>query len=141
MSSVRPQHPLGRSISKNLARKIVWSNNGCIAYISADGRNVILRHLFCDHQNGQWVMSKENVLEDALKTHSGSSLAHLSWSHSGTELAVIDVYGRISIYAVLAMPPVNRLTTVRRFVADPEDNLSSVVGMMWLHNDKIVGVL
>lgn len=86
-------------------------------------------------------MSKENVLEDALKTHSGSSLAHLSWSHSGTELAVIDVYGRISIYAVLAMPPVNRLTTVRRFVADPEDNLSSVVGMMWLHNDKIVGVL
>lgn len=120
---------------------MVWSNNGCIAYISADDRYVVLRHLFCDHQDGLWVMSKENVLEDAFKSHNGNPLVHLSWSHSGNDLAVIDVYGRISIYSVMLMPPINRLSTTRRCVVDPEDNLSSVVGVMWLHNDKIVRAL
>ncbi len=87
------------------------------------------------------MMSKENRLEDVSKIHNRQELVHLSWSHAGTELAIVDICGRISIYTVMMMPPINRLGAIRRCVVDPEDHLSAVVGMMWLYNDKIVGAM
>lgn len=86
-------------------------------------------------------MSKGHLIEDVSKVHSGHQLVHLSWSHSGTELAIVDIYGQISIYTIMRMAPINRLGVVRRCVVDPEDNLSGVVGMMWLYTDKVVGAL
>ena len=117
----------------------MWSNNGCIAYISADGRNVILRHLLCDHNDGRWVMSKEHLVEDVSVTHSDHQLVHLIWSHMGNELAIVDVYGRISVWSAQFMPVINRLALMRRCISDPEDNMSAVIGIMWLHNDRPVG--
>lgn len=82
-------------------------------------------------------MSREHLIEDA--THHDRELVHLSWSHMGNELAIVDICGRISIYFVLQLPSINRLAVTRRCVSDPEDNLSAVIGLMWLHNDRPVG--
>lgn len=122
-----------------MARKLAWSNNGCIAYISHDKRNLILRHLICDHNDGRWVMSKEHLVEDVSATHNDHQLIDLTWSHMGNELAIIDVYGRISIYSAQYMPSINRLALMRRCISDPEDNMSAAIGIMWLHNDRNVG--
>lgn len=99
----------------------------------------MLRHLLCDHKDGRWVMSRENSIEDA--AHHERELIHLSWSHMGNELAIVDIFGRISIYLVLQLPSINRLAITRRCVSDTEDNLSAVIGLFWLHNDRSVGSL
>ena len=56
----------------------------------------------------------------------------------GNELAVVDIYGRISVWCAQFMPVINRLALMRRCISDPEDNLSAVIGIMWLHNDRPV---
>ena len=84
-------------------------------------------------------MSKEHLVEDVSATHNDHQLIHLVWSHMGNELAIVDVYGRISVWCAQFMPVLNRLALLRRCVSDPEDNLSAVIGIMWLHNDRPVG--
>lgn len=116
-------------------QKLVWSRNGCIAYITRDGCNVVVRNLMCDSSNGQWRMSKEYPVDGVVTAHSGHQLVHLSWSHHGNELAIIDAFGQISIYSVFIA--INRLSLYRRCVPDPEDHLSAVIGMTWLHLDRI----
>lgn len=90
----------------------------------------------CDSSNGQWRMSKEYPVDGVVTAHSGHQLVHLSWSHHGNELAIIDAFGQISIYSVFIA--INRLSLYRRCVPDPEDHLSAVIGMTWLHLDRIV---
>lgn len=117
-----------------LVRKIAWSKIGCLAYLSKDRRSVILQHLACEPSTGQWTLSKQYPLHDIRATHGAIDLVHLSWSHLGNELAVIDVLGRISVHMmVLAL---NRMTCVKRCNQDPEDDLSSAVGFMWLHSEN-----
>ena len=119
-----------------LARKLVWSKNGCIAYVTRDGCSVVVRNLMCDSSNGQWRLSKEYLVDNVATTHNEQHIVHLSWSHYGTDLAVVDAFGRISIYSMFMA--INRLSLYRRCVSDPEDNLSAVVGVTWLHIDRPV---
>ena len=86
-------------------------------------------------------MSKEHVVEDVPAAHNDRQLVKLSWSHMGNELAIVDVYGRISIYSVQFMPLINRLALTRRCTSDQEDNMGAVIGLTWLHNDKPVGTV
>jgi len=97
---------------------------------------VILQYLLCDSLNGQWKLSKEYLIEDLPDPQHGRELVHLSWDPTGVELAVIDVFGRISIFGVYIT--VNRMSLLRRCLVDPEDSLAGVVGMMWLNVDKPV---
>ena len=115
-------------------RKLTWSKNGCIAYVSRNKRVVILRHLLCDPNDGQWKLSREFTVDEVSSAHGYHEIAHLSWSHTGTEIAIVDVVGRISIYNIFLA--INRLSAVKRCSADPEDNLSAVVGLMWAQSDK-----
>ena len=73
-------------------------------------------------------------MHDIRSAHSDTSLVHLSWSHSGYELAIVDIVGRISIHMILLA--MNRLTCTRRCIQDPEDDLSSPIGLMWLYTDN-----
>ena len=79
-------------------------------------------------------MSKETIIDDVSNLHNQHQIAHLSWGHAGTELAVIDVFGQISLYSIFMT--INRIATMRKCTFDPEDNLSAVISMMWLYNDK-----
>ena len=123
-------------ISKILARKLVWSRNGCIAYITRDGSSVVVRSLMCDSSNGQWRMSKEHLVDGVAAAHSEHQLVHLSWSHHGNELAIVDVFGQICIYS--GFIAINRLNLYKRCVLDPEDHLNAIIGLTWLHLDRQV---
>ena len=115
-------------------RKVAWSRIGCLAYLSNDNRSVILQHLICDPHTGQWNLSKQYQIHDVRSAHSDTDLVHLSWNHSGSEIAVVDVVGRISVHMVLLA--MNRATCVKRCIQDPEDDLNSAVGLMWLYTDN-----
>lgn len=119
-----------------MSRKLSWSKIGCISYISSDARKVILQHLLRDPINGRWELSKENVVDDISRWHGQIDLVHLSWSHTGNELAIVDRLGRTSIFGVYVA--INRINVSRRCTVDPEDDLGAVVGLMWLHAEKIV---
>ena len=73
---------------------------------------------------------------DVSNVHNEHQIVHISWSHTGNELAVIDLFGQISIYNVFLA--INRLTAMRRCALDPEDNMSAVIGMMWVYSDRWV---
>jgi len=115
-----------------MPRKLAWSKYGCIAYISKDNRNVIIQHLLCDPHNGRSKLSKEYVVDDIPQYHAEGDLVHVSWSHSGNDLAVIDRLGRISICSIY-QNIMNRMAVVRRCTVDPEDDLGAIVGLTWLH--------
>ncbi|KAJ5898231.1 Mediator complex subunit Med16 [Penicillium tannophilum] len=117
-------------------QKIAWSRLGCIAYISADGLQVKLRHLNSSPSNGQWVMSEETTLVPVAETHGGNLLVHLSWNESGSEMAVVDCLGRISIYSISIA--LNSITGVRQAHFDSSDDSNQIVGMMWLNTQRMV---
>ncbi len=68
--------------------------------------------------------------------HTEHQLVHLCWNHSGAELAITDVFGRISVFVIPSA--LNRIVAVRSCKVDPEDSLSAVVGLMWLYTEKSV---
>ena len=68
--------------------------------------------------------------------HSDNQLVHLCWNHSGAELAVVDIFGRTSVFMITNA--LNRIAAVRRCATDPEDNISALIGLMWLHTEKSV---
>ena len=75
-----------------------------------------------------------------MHVHQGAQLVHLSWSYTGSELMLFDIIGRISVWSIPSMAHINRLVPTRQCVVDPEDNLSAVVGMMWLHHERHVSI-
>ncbi|KAJ5656015.1 hypothetical protein N7507_007965 [Penicillium longicatenatum] len=117
-------------------QKIAWSRLGCIAYISSDGLQVSLRHLNSSPSNGKWVLSEETTLAPVAETHGGNQLVHLSWNESGSEMAVVDCLGRISIYSISIA--LNSITGVRQANFDSSDDSNQIVGMMWLNTQRMV---
>ncbi|PYI12583.1 mediator of RNA polymerase II transcription subunit 16 [Aspergillus sclerotiicarbonarius CBS 121057] len=116
-------------------QKIAWSKLGCIAYISQDSMRVNVRHLQCRPSDGKWVLSDETPLMSATEAQGGHGLAHLSWNESGSDLAVVDLSGRISIYHIpFALNSGNGL----RQHAFASDDGAQIVGMMWLNTQRSV---
>lgn len=95
-----------------------------------------LRQLVCSPKDGQWKLSEEYNAEAVSVVHSEHKIVHLSWNHTGNDLAVFDIYGQISVFTILIA--LNRLTVIRRCLTDPEDNLGAVVGYMWLNTERMV---
>ncbi|GCB22497.1 mediator of RNA polymerase II transcription subunit 16 [Aspergillus awamori] len=116
-------------------QKIAWSKLGCIAYISQDSLRVKVRHLQCRPSDGKWVLSDETPLMPITEAHGGHALTHLSWNEAGSDLAVVDVTGRVSVYHIpFALNSVNGL---RQPAFSPDDG-SQIVGMMWLNTQRSV---
>ncbi|CBF87897.1 mediator of RNA polymerase II transcription subunit 16 [Aspergillus nidulans FGSC A4] len=109
-------------------QKIAWSRLGCIASISQDSTRVNVRHLQCQQSDGKWLLSDETPLNQVSEVHAGHALVHLCWNDSGTELAVADSSGRVSIYSIpIALNSVN---VTRQAAFDPDDDGAQIVGMM-----------
>lgn len=117
-------------------RKVAWSRLGCVAYISPDGVRVNVRHLQCRSLDGKWQLSEHSSLAAVTETHGGSQLTHLCWNETGSELAVVDCLGRVSIYS-LSMA-LNCVTGLRQASFDSGDDSSQIVGMMWLNTSRSV---
>ncbi|EED24095.1 RNA polymerase II Mediator complex subunit Sin4, putative [Talaromyces stipitatus ATCC 10500] len=117
-------------------RKIAWSRLGCIAYISQDGLQVIVRHLACNPTDGKWGLSDEYPQNQIAQLHLGQQLLHLCWNETGSDLAVLDASGRISILSIPTA--LNNLAISRQTVVDPPDDGAQVVGMMWMNSNRAV---
>ena len=85
-----------------------------------------------------WSLSDGDEAKMIALVHNGQTLKHLSWNHTGTELAVIDTLGGISVSSLLNS--VNRSSILKRCVLGAEDNLSIPVGSMWLNQDRPVSL-
>ncbi|KAL4879567.1 mediator of RNA polymerase II transcription subunit 16 [Aspergillus karnatakaensis] len=117
-------------------QKIAWSRLGCIAYISPDATTVNVRHLQCQQSDGKWVLGDETPLTQITETHNGHALVHLCWNESGSELAVADSSGRVSICSIpIALNSVNG---ARQAAFDADDDGAQIVGMMWLNQQRSV---
>ncbi|KAK0618557.1 mediator complex, subunit Med16 [Bombardia bombarda] len=111
---------------------IAWSRQGTIASISKDGQTIELRFLRCRPHDASWGLSEPYSLPppNALSPPAGI-ITHLAWAAtSSPELAVIDSVGRISILSFGIT--LNRAYNLRKWDADPVDDLHAVVGCYWL---------
>ena len=122
----------------DVTRKVSWSKLGCIAYISQDGLRVNIRHLQCQPADGKWALSDETPLHPVTEAHGSNPLVHLCWNESGSELAVVDASGRISIYSLSIA--LNSIAGHRPASLDSADDGNQVVGMMWLNTQRSVSV-
>lgn len=117
-------------------RKVAWSRLGCVASISSDGLRVGVRHLRSSAPDGKWGLSEETPLTAVSETHHGNQLVHLSWNETGSEIAVVDCMGRLSIFSIsIAM---NSITGVRTASIDSGDDSNQIVGLMWLSTQRMV---
>jgi mediator of RNA polymerase II transcription subunit 16 len=114
-----------------LDRGIAWSKWGSIAAIASNGAALELRNLRCHPENGTWALSEPTVTPNFTSTLDGGPLKHLSWSPTGSDLAVIDAAGRITILAVFSS--LNKPSLSRPCQSDPADDLHGIVGCYWLN--------
>ena len=63
-------------------------------------------------------------------------MVNISWNHQGSELAVFDCLGKVSILSVIVN--LCEFSVPKKCVLDVEDNLNEVVGLLWLNTDKPV---
>lgn len=97
-----------------------------------------LRHLECRPSDGKWILSEATPLNLVTETHAGHHLVHLSWNEVGSELAVADSSGRVSIYNIAIA--LNSLAGQRQAICDPDDDGAQIVGMMWLNIQRSVSI-
>jgi len=112
----------------DVPRKIAWSKNGCVADISPDGHTVNLR-VFARDEGGKWDLEKAVPL-DVPRGRDEFQFVHLSWSHLGNDLAVMDAAGRVMVFS--CNMALDRMQYVRAELAHPEAEVDGVVGMHWL---------
>ncbi|KAK2624763.1 hypothetical protein QTJ16_005956 [Diplocarpon rosae] len=110
---------------------IAWSKWGCIASITSNGASLELRNLRCHPTDGSWGLSEPTVTPGFAPPLDGGLLKHISWSPTGSDLAVIDSAGRVTILSVFTS--LNKPSLSRSAQADPADDLHGVVGSYWLN--------
>ncbi|KAH3952700.1 mediator of RNA polymerase II transcription subunit 16 [Parastagonospora nodorum] len=110
-------------------QKIAWSKNGCVAYISPDGYTANLKVFSRDTETGKWDLRKDVPL-DVPQGREQFPFVHLSWSHLGNDLALMDAAGRVMVFSC-AMA-LDRMQFIRAELAHPEAEVDGVVGMHWL---------
>lgn len=63
-------------------------------------------------------------------------MVHLSWNEGGSELAIADSAGRVSVFAIsMAM---NSFGGSRSAMMDADDDGNQVVGLLWLNMNRPV---
>lgn len=84
------------------------------------------------------MLSDEMPLLPVTEAHVGHPLVHLLWNEAGTELAVVDSSGRLSIYTITTA--LNHIAGQRQAIFDPDDDGNQVVGLMWLNPQRSVSI-
>jgi len=114
-------------------RSVAWSKWGTIASIASNGTTLTLQSLRCDPVDGSWGMTETSTTSPLC--HDDIQLKHLTWSPSGSDLAVIDSVGRVTILTMFAS--INRPSMSSNPQADPVDDLQRVVGCYWLNMQTV----
>jgi mediator of RNA polymerase II transcription subunit 16 len=111
------------------SRKVAWSKNGCVAYVGPDGYSVNFRIFSRDIATGKWDLRRDVPLAIP-QARDDYPIVHLSWSHLGNDLVVVDAAGRVMIFSC-AMA-LDRMHFSRADLAHPEAEVDGVVGIHWL---------
>lgn len=85
------------------------------------------------------MLSEESSLAPVTEAHNGNQLVHVSCNETGSELAVVDCLGRVSIYSISMA--LNSITGLRQASFDSSDDSNQIVGMMWLNTTRSVSRL
>jgi mediator of RNA polymerase II transcription subunit 16, fungi type len=134
ISTQQPSKELAQRLDslqrRGCCQSVAWSKAGTVASITPDGRNVEFRFLRAHPDDGSWQLSEPTPCELVAGTES-FPLVHLTWAGTGApEIAVFDSAGRVTILAFSLT--LNRPFLVRKWDADPIDDLNAVVGCYWL---------
>ncbi|KAF2018963.1 hypothetical protein BU24DRAFT_109366 [Aaosphaeria arxii CBS 175.79] len=108
--------------------KLTWSKSGCVAYITPDGLSVKLRVFSRDPATGKWDLGKEATLD--VPRQDDFQFVHLSWSHLGNDIAVVDAAGHVAI--LTCTTAMDRMSLMRADVSPSDTEMDAVVGMHWL---------
>jgi hypothetical protein len=102
---------------------------GGIASISADSKSFDQYVIIRNAKNGSWGLSKPISVWPSLDD--AHHIVHLAWNFIGTELAVVDSSGRISIYQNTGVS-LGEMAASRQGTNDPDTDMHSIVGLHWL---------
>ncbi|KAI5302229.1 hypothetical protein KEM56_000899 [Ascosphaera pollenicola] len=120
--------------SSGCTRKIAWSKQGILAYVSKDGLRVLIRYLQCNKADGQWRLSDEmRVLpvQETIGRPVGRPIVHISFSETGFDLLLIDSSGGFHIfYSNSVIMNVWSRTVV--VPPDADSDTAQPVGFAWL---------
>lgn len=110
--------------------RVAWSRHGHIASISEDASTVYLECLRFNCDSKTWGLHDRQPLSTIFE-----DATSLAWSSTGSELAIVDVKGRLWIYHN-SLAAVNRLILARQGNLDEISDVSQAVGMTWLNQDR-----
>ncbi len=110
--------------------RVAWSRGGHIAQVAEDGMSVDFHHLAFDVDTLTWKLSPKRTEAVGL-----GELANLAWSPSGSDLAVVDYRGRLSMFRPSTTTS-NRFAQIRSGLLDSPDGLGQAVGLYWLSQDS-----
>ena len=110
--------------------RVAWSRGGHIARIAENETSIDFHHLTFNIESLTWKLSPERTEAAGL-----GELASLAWSPSGSDLAVLDYSGRLSMFRPSTTSS-NRFTQVRSGLLDTPDDLGQAVGLYWLSQDS-----
>ena len=123
--------------SGGCSQRIAWGKLGAIASISPSGRGVDVRNLNSSPLTGRWELAKPSPIDHITSTHENQPIVHLCWSHMGSDLAVVDILGRVSIHTVyIAVDRFNCVKPVN--IGDAESEVDALVGLWWLNLERHV---
>ncbi|KAJ4417102.1 Mediator of RNA polymerase II transcription subunit 16 [Gnomoniopsis sp. IMI 355080] len=118
--------------SRGCCRTLAYSKHGIIASISPDGTQVNLQCPRTNPSNGSWELGEAIPCSIIPRPLQGNPIVHLAWAPTAQpELAVIDAFGRVCF--VSSGVHANKVAFMpRKWDADAQDDLHSIVGCYWL---------
>jgi hypothetical protein len=120
------------------SKRVAWSRLGCVAALSLESLSVNIGHLLFSGAGEKWLLHKEQAIDLSANGENQHPVLQLEWSQSGSDLALADSAGRVTVVNVSAMA-LNETTVVRPAILDREDELGQVLAMCWLNIDRPVG--
>jgi hypothetical protein len=97
--------------------------------VTPDGFGVNLCVFARENETGKWDLGTDVQL-DLPQHHDEFRLTHLSWSHLGNDLAVVNEAGHVMIFSCAMV--LDRMNFMRTELSQSDSEGDGVVGMHWL---------
>jgi mediator of RNA polymerase II transcription subunit 16 len=110
---------------------MAWSKNGCLAYIAPGSKSVNLRVFSRDSSTGEWGLATDKPI-DIPPGHNDYPFVHISWSHLGNDLAIVNSAGHVMVFSCAMVLDRMSMATLRLEHGATDQDSDRVIGMHWL---------